>query len=255
MSKSDKTGTREWAETTVNIARGCEHNCRYCYSRHSLVDRYKIVKPENWTKMTVDQAKVKQNRRYCQGLIMYPSAHDITPSILNESLGVLRKLLEAGNYVLIVSKPHRECIETICDTFEEYKRQILFRFTIGAVNDEVLSFWEPLAPKFQERLHCLQYAYTKGFATSVSCEPYLDTSVENTYTACRKFITDSFWIGKLRHFNSRVKLDDATAEQIKKYVESLKAALSDEFVAGIYHLLNGQPFIQWKDSIREVMEK
>ena len=27
-----KTGVQEWAEKSVNIQYGCEHNCRYCVS-------------------------------------------------------------------------------------------------------------------------------------------------------------------------------------------------------------------------------
>jgi len=256
MSKSDKkTGTQEWAETTLNIARGCEHNCKYCYARHMLVDRFKTIKPQDWTHMQVNQKVVDAPQGKKLGTIMIPSSHDITPSILPEFLCVLRKLLDAGNQVLIVSKPHWQCITLICEAYQEFKEQIMFRFTIGSMDDDILSFWEPNAPNFSERLTCLQYAFYKGYKTSVSCEPYLDPYVIYTYTACKPYITDSFWIGKLRGFNSRVNLDGVTDEQRLKFVDTLKAAQSDPVVKSFYRLLDGQPYIQWKDSIREVVEK
>lgn len=256
MSKENKkTGTYEWAETTLNIALGCEHNCRYCYARHMLVDRFKKIKPEDWTAMKVNHKVIDAPQGKKQGTVMMPSSHDLTPSILSEFLCVLRKLLDAGNDVLIVSKPHWQCITVICEAYHDYKEQIMFRFTIGSINDETLSFWEPNAPNFQERLACLEYAYHRGFRTSVSCEPYLDPHVVYTYTACKDYITDSFWIGKLRGFNSRVKLDDATPEQIKRFVEPLKAAQSDSVVKSIHGLLKDQPYIMFKDSIREVIDK
>lgn len=250
---SEKTGTKEWAETTLNIARGCPHGCRYCYARNMLVDRFKTIKPEDWPVIRINQKVVDAGRGKCQGTVMIPSTHDITPEILDGFMKVLSKLVKAGNNVLIVSKPHWECITKICEGFKDYRDQIMFRFTIGSMDDDILSFWEPGAPNFCERLSCLEYAYHAGFKTSVSCEPYLDPYVVYTYTACKDFITDSFWIGKLRGFNSRVKLDDATPEQIEKFVEPLKAAMSDSVVKGIFRILDGQPFVQWKDSIREVI--
>jgi hypothetical protein len=252
--KTTKTGVAEWAEHSVNIQTGCEHNCRYCFARHNAVVRFKQCDAAQWTKPVIDQTKV--DRRYhgrYKGVVMFPTAHDITPLNLSEYLCVLRKLLDAGNNILIVTKPHWPCITVICEAYANFKKQMTFRFTIGSTGDAVLKFWEPGAPGFMERLSCLRYAYYRGYSTSVSCEPYLDPHVIYTYTACKPYITDSFWVGKLRHFNSRVQLYGVTEEQMKQFVEPLKAAQCDKVVRDIYKLLDGQPFIQWKDSIREVM--
>ena len=67
-----KTGTREWAETTLNIARGCEHNCRYCYARHMLVERFNHIKPEDWTTMQVNQKVIDARQGKKQGTVMIP---------------------------------------------------------------------------------------------------------------------------------------------------------------------------------------
>lgn len=84
--------------------------------------------------------------------------------------------LHAGNKVLVVSKPHLECIRAICERFDLVKDQILFRFTIGACDDQILSYWEPNAPRYDERKQCLFYAYQAGLRTSVSVEPMLDSA-------------------------------------------------------------------------------
>ena len=75
-----------------------------------------------------------------------------------------------------MSKPHLDCIQAICQQFGDYREKILFRFTIGACDDTVLSFWEPGAPTYAERMASLQYAYEQGFQTSVSVEPMLDSA-------------------------------------------------------------------------------
>ena len=251
---SKKTGTKEWADHSMNIQRGCEHNCRYCYARYNAVDRFKTCEARHWPLPCINEAKVDMpHKRKYDGGIMFPTTHDITSANLSQYLCVLRKLLDAGNDVLIVSKPHIECIDTICNFYAEYRDQIMFRFSIGSTSDDVLGFWKPNAPTFTERLTCLKLAFDRGFKTSVSCEPYLDAYAPHTYFTCRDFITDSFWVGKLRGFNSRVRLDDVTPAQMKKFVDMLKVILSDNIVKIIYRSLEGQPFIKWKDSIREVM--
>jgi len=248
----NKKGAYEWGGTMLTITDGCSHSCRYCYARSIAVDRFHRMK--DWSKMKVRHAEVDKSRgKYKNQPVFFQSASDITFENINEFCCVLRKLLDAGNEVLIVTKPHWECITLICESFKEFRDKILFRFTIGSTKKDVLAFWEPGAPDFEERFGCLMYAHHTGYRTSVSCEPYLDAFPHYVYEACRLYLTDSFWIGKIRHFNSRVKLDDATPEQIKKYVNPVKMASQNEYIKLVYQILDGQPFIQWKDSIKEVM--
>ena len=252
----NKTGTREWSERSLNITAGCPHRCRYCYGRFDAVVRYKRMTQEQWDNPVTDQKKVdKDYRKHYDGVTMFPTVHEITSSNLSECMCVLRKQLDLGNKILIVSKPHWDCITVICEAFMEYQDLIEFRFTIGSTKDDVLKFWEPGAPGFEERLSCLQYAYQAGYKTSVSCEPYLDCHVNYTYIACEDYLTESFWIGKLRNFNSRVNLDNVTHGEMSRYVDTLKAALDDDVVKSVFAVLDGQPFIKWKDSIRDVMDK
>ncbi len=249
-----KTGVAEWAEVSINIQRGCEHDCRYCYARYDAVTRFKRCLNEHWKLPCIYNAKVDApHKKKYDGRVMFPTTHDITPANILQYLCVFRKLLDAGNQVLVVTKPHLECIRVICEAYQEFKDQILFRFTIGSTDNDVLAFWEPGAPNFHERLDCLKLAYLKGFQTSVSCEPYLDATPQGVYEACRDFITDSFWIGIIKHFKARVRLEDATEEQIVNIVTPLFVAQSPLRVKKYYKLLDGKPLINWKDSITEIV--
>ncbi len=249
------SGTREWSEVSMNIQRGCEHNCLYCYARHNAVNRYRQCRAEHWPLPAINNAKVDlPHKKKYDGVVMFPTTHDITCANLSQYCCVLRKLLDAGNRVLIVSKPHLDCIKFICAGFEEHRARILFRFTIGSSSNDILRFWEPGAPSFGERLGCLKYAYRKGFATSISCEPFLDPLVDYLYEVLIEYVTESFWIGKLNHFETRVNLDGISKEDIETYVEPLRRALSDAVVLGMYEMMKGRPLIQWKDSIRKVID-
>lgn len=248
-----QTGTKEWAEKTVNIQRGCEHNCRYCYARYMAVTRFGRCTAEEWAEPVINYSAAAKKYRttkdgsYVPTRHMFPSSHDITPRNLYQCIEVIGNLLEAGNDVLIVSKPHWSCITEICDTFRASKSRIMFRFTIGSMDDEVLGFWEPGAPRFAERFACLRNAHHFGYQTSVSCEPYLDPYILELYKKVKPYITDSFWIGKLRDFNNRVDLTGVTEAQLWQHVYPLRAIQEDPAFQEIFQQLDGREFVRWKD--------
>lgn len=255
-----KTGTKEWSKSSVNIQLGCEHGCRYCYARYNAVKFRKWCTDEQWLDPVIVLSRVTRSYLKRVGVVMFPTTHDITPLNLSESICVLGKLLNAGNKVLLVSKPHLDCISTICESFQAFRKRLIFRFTIGSRDPRVLAFWEPNAPCFKERKSCLMYAFYEGYRTSVSCEPFLDYEVSdivNLYEELKPYINvvDGFWIGKLREFEKRVVMDGVTPEQEERFVKPLRAALSDEFVWWLYQRLKNKSTVKWKDSIREDIEK
>lgn len=248
-----KTGTKEWAERNINIQIGCEHGCRYCYARFNAVEFRKYCKAEDWPNPIINHGKVDKNYGKHKGVLMFPSTHDITPRNISECLCVLRKLLDAGNKVLIVTKPHWECITLICEALAEHRDQILFRFTIGSMHDEALSFWEPGAPNYDERLSCLKYAYAKRFSTSVSCEPYLDADVIDLYCRVKPWITHSFWVGLLNEYSKRVDVSEISATDDYKYILPMQKAQTLDEIKKIYKQLKNERLVMWKDSIRKAL--
>lgn len=244
------SGTKEWSTHSYNCVIGCSHACRYCYARE-MAERYKRVKPGEWPTMRVRaKAVLKKHPKY-DGTVMFPTTSDITPEVLDPCLDVLTRLLDAGNKVLIVTKPHFECVEEICRRFEGFGSQILFRFTIGSFRSDVLKYWEPGAPSFGERLHCLIYAYTEGFDTSVSSEPLLDVdSLPLLGDAILPYITDAWWIGKMNNVRSRVKI--VTAEDIAR-VDEINKINSESSILKIYERYKNNPKVKWKESIKKVV--
>lgn len=249
-----KTGTREWAARNLNIAVGCSHGCAYCYARHDAVERFKRVAADKWTDMVVDPKRVAQKygRRKNEDAtvydVMFPTAHDIVPAILSDCVTVLRKVLEAGNTVLVVTKPHLVCVKRLCAILGSWRAQVVFRFTIGTTDDEVLQEWEPGAPGFTERLASLAHAHAQGWTTSVSVEPMLDPrNVDDLVETLEPFVTETIWIGKLNRIRSRCH--DAT--------EAMMAALEREYtdakILAMVDRLQGNPKVRWKDSIKKVI--
>ncbi len=245
------SGTKEWSVESVNIVLGCSHKCRYCYARANALRRKQIPNHQAWGEsyFRLREKEVYKRRKNVGGTVMFPSTHDILPQFLEPSLTVIRNILEAGNRLLIVSKPHLECIEAICREFECYREKMLFRFTIGAISNEILGYWEPGAPTFEERFASLKHAHDKGFATSVSCEPLLESdNVRAMFDTLAPYITDSIWIGKLNGIDYRVEPGAAT-EAIRR----IKDGQTDEKVRTIYEALKDEPKVRWKESYKGVL--
>lgn len=259
-SQSVKTGTREWSEHSVNIQVGCENCCRYCYARHRAVHVYKYCEDEDWKEPRINQEKADRDYPTRKGVTMFPTTHDITDRNISECLCVINHLLDSGNKVLIVSKPRMSCIPVICESIKKnfpnfWQGRVTFRFTIGSVKDAVLYFWEPGAPGFLERHNCLRHAFDAGFATSVSCEPYLDAWPHYVYEAVIDYLTGDFWLGMLRDFDKRVVTDGVTLAENAIYVRPLKELQSTTAVRTFYNYMKDRPQVRFKDSVRKVIER
>lgn len=248
-------GTNEWSVATTNINKdSCPHGCKYCYAS-SIAFRFKRSTPENWVNEHVDLKKVNKKFKKIEGRIMFPSTHDITPSNVNYAIQHLHNILSAGNEVLIVTKPHLEVIERLCEEFVDYRDKIIFRFTIGSKNSKNLSFWEPNAPLYEERKKSVVYAYENGFQTSLSCEPMLDDNIEAVVNDLQDYITETIWIGKMNLLKGRLKMNGYSDSLSMQKADELIAMQSDEKILELYHRLKDNPKIQWKESIKKVLMK
>lgn len=246
------SGTREWAARNVNIQKGCEHGCLYCYA-HGNAGRFKKSWAKSWTTPSLTRAAIDKGYNKREGAIMFPSSHDITEANLSDCLVVLKKLLAAGNRVLIVSKPHLNCIKTLCQELDGFKGQVLFRFSIGSADAAVLAFWEPHAPNYRERLDSLKWAFKQGYKTSVSCEPMLDGNIQRVIDDARAYVTDSIWLGRVRRIQNCLTLNAPGNQEAKMKATALMELQNDLWVMGLYVKHKDDPLIRYKDSIKQVV--
>lgn len=257
LIKRERTGfgTREWSEFSYNICLGCSHNCRYCYARARALRNNLIATPEEWAIERVDMNKVNatHNRR-TNGLTMFPSSHDITPAILDPCMATIDAMLKADNNLLIVSKPHLECVQAMCERFADYKGKLLFRFTIGSLDDSRTSFLEPGAPPPAERLECLKLACRSGYKTSVSMEPMLEDEI-GTMEVIRSvypFVSEDIWIGTMNSLRSRFV---GNAQEAAETIRYFNHANSPEAVMALHQRFKDNSKIKWKESISRMLSE
>jgi len=217
--------------------------------------RFKRKTPETWKVEEVNERKIAASIKKYSGRVMFPSSHDITPQNLEHSVKFLQKLLGAGNDVLLVSKPHYECISRICTDFENYRDKILFRFTIGSPDTKTLKYWEPSAPSFAERLKSLKVACSEGFPTSVSIEPILDkrTSIVRLVEKVEPYVSNAIWIGKPNFLFRRLKLNGIVSSDILGKAATLERWCSDEEIEMLYSALKENKKVKWKESIKKIV--
>ncbi len=246
-------GTKEWAVKNINFVDGCSHDCRYCYAK-SIAVRFKRKTKNNWVTEEKRLDKLKGRFKKYNGQVMFPSSHDLTPEHVDSTITVLEKLLIAGNKVLIVSKPHLDVIQKICDQFQAYREQILFRFTIGSKDDDILRFWEPNAPGFNERLEALKFAHKQGYKTSISIEPALDTETFDLVQIIELYVTDTIWIGLANRLKGNLKLNGYGDEETLARADELKRIQNEKWVHDLADKLADNPKIRWKDSIKKILK-
>ena len=251
MSKAAH-GTGEWAAANINIQTGCEHDCGYCYAKQNAV-RYKRTTRNAWREPVLSEKALNKGYSWRKGVQMFPSSHDITPGNIDQCVEVLGRILEAGNQVLIVSKPHFECVKQMCENLAGYRERILFRFTIGSADDKVLDYWESGAPPFEERLRSLEWAYDKGFETSVSCEPMLDGNIDAVIKAVKPYVTDAIWLGRVNRLKSIMAINCPGDKEARRRADELIETWNDQAVKGLYERFKNDEAIKWKDSVKKVV--
>jgi len=165
--KKKTSGTKEWVGNNINLQNGCQNNCKYCYARVQTVARK--LNPKEWNKEIIHQKdidKFLKRKKEFNCHLMFLSSHDITPENINDVVKVgkyLVHLLTLGYHILFVTKPILECLKILCKEFSNFKDKILFRFTIGSMDDEILKFWESDVSLASERIESLKCVYIRGF--------------------------------------------------------------------------------------------
>jgi len=206
---------------------------------------------EDWPNEVVREHDVRKKCPRFDGQVMVPSTHDITPGNIDATETVLLKLLEAGNNVLVVSKPRLECIRRLCTSLRPYRDQINFRFSVGFVDEQTRCFWEPNAATYEERLDCLRMVCRLGFETSVSAEPLLEPwRAKAIVDGLRSCITHSFWVGKLNGLRTRTKWLYPNGHP---KIDRLERWQTDEKVREVYETLKDDPLVRWKESYKKVI--
>ena len=130
-------GVGEWADSSVNCYFGCSNDCNYCYAKRMAIRFGRINNPEEWKIMKPNMKAIEKGYGIRNGRIMFPTSHDITIESYEACVIVLKKLLDAGNEVLITTKASLTLITKLIAELNDYKEQIQFRITITSIDNSI----------------------------------------------------------------------------------------------------------------------
>jgi hypothetical protein len=186
---------------------------------------------------------------------MFPTAHDITPEVMEPCRQFLIKLLDPGNEVLLVSKPHLVVMKYLWMSDAIWaatrKGRLTFRFSIGSHSDKARRYWEPGAPSIDERIECIKFIRESDGKVGVSSEPLLEPwNVSDMAAELLPLINDTWWIGPINHIAQRVQCvtgqDYHEAREIGNWQ-------TPALVREMYEKLKAKPQVRWKDAYKRLL--
>jgi DNA repair photolyase len=250
------SGTKEWAEINHNIGKGCANDCLYCYAAAMAANPFFGAWRQrcDWSREELAHNAHKTSYPLKRDMIMFPTTHDITPFYLPHFIRVATMMLGKGNRLLITTKPRLECVTELLAALAPFRDRVLFRFTVGSLDDGDVRFWEPNAPLPAERMAALDLACVGGWQTSVSIEPMLAGRTETlrVIRAVYPLVTETIWVGKMRDVRRRV---DMGVPEHAAAVAGIEVLQCDAAVLGLVAQVErlGLLKVRWKDSVKAIM--
>ena len=246
-------GENSWGCNTCNFIYGCRNDCKYCNQKSYSV-RVGRKTRENWKDEVVNPNYKNWEIKYYDGKFMFPQSHDISPQHIDENIFMMRRILEKGNQIFCVTKPHLVCVKRICSEFYNYRDTLHLCFTIGSTNSDTLKFWEPGdSTTFEERLESLKLGYDLGFKTSVSSEPLLDSNIDGLVKKLTPYITHHLWIGKMNQPKQNLGMNGYSndPETMERVEELIRFQNNPEIIQYYYEKYKDNPKVEWKETYRK----
>lgn len=179
-------------EYAMDIYRGCNHGCIYCYARAShyeKTDNFACIRvKEDALRIIRDELRRKTEK----GIILIGSVSD-NYNIFEKDLCLTRHALELINAfdfgVSIITKSDLVARDT--DVFMDIKENapVCVNFSITCADDELSSKVEPFAPVTTKRMEAIKYLTDHGIHTGVLMDPvipYLNDTEENITEMVKK---------------------------------------------------------------------
>lgn len=245
-----------WGERggSRNIQLGCDRNCVFCYGAEGA-DRRNQRKRKDWDFPVINLNKVNRKYRKTSKRIMFPTTHDITENNIEACLVVLKRLLEVGNHVLIVSKMSSKIFERLTTELWEFRQQLEVRITITAKDQLIKSIFERNSPWTEDQLLILESVLKLNLPISVSIEPFLEEDPTRLIQELMARGITSIWIGPMNHRGRLRKISQIIADNFD-YLERIYSPQNLQLIySNCFNLMKENPrvHIHFKDAFLKKM--
>jgi len=216
---------REYSPLAVNLYRGCDHRCEYCYAPSCLyTTKQKFNRPEPRKeiihKIDIDAGKLYFNHVEGPVLLCFTcdpyQPLDVQYRLSRQAIQILHNY---GLNVMILTKGGRRAERD----FDLLTGNDWFGVTLTNLDDTLSLKWEPGATLPGERIQSLRLAHEKGIKTWVSLEPVLYPDVALDIIKQTHTFVDRFKVGVLNYHPRSREIDWHTfAHNVKDLLTELK---------------------------------
>ncbi len=220
-----KGRAREYSELALNLYRGCDHGCLYCYSPTVLHKERSLFLANAYlfaqsTKEISDSATKLQKAGEKRAVLLcfatdpYCQAEAATQRT-RQAIVILHA---HGLKVIILTKGGKRATRD----FDLLGPGDQFATTLTCVDDETSRWWEPGAALPEERMESLVEANSRGIQTWVSLEPVLYPNAVKQLIMLTRDFTGFYKVGKLNYHPWALKVDWAKfAREITEFMDTL----------------------------------
>lgn len=199
---------REYSPLALNLLRGCDHGCFYCYvpGIFRFDKKYKHSNVEIKKEILKNLLKCAENWKSEKKQVLLSFTTD-PYTIFNNTIKLTRSAVEIliNNEfpVSILTKGGFRLIQDL-DIFIKNKNNVKIGTTLVYDNNEDSLKYEPGAASTSERIETIKLLYKNRIKTWVSFEPVI--KAEQTINLLKMTIdyVDHYKIGKLNHFKTDI---------------------------------------------------
>lgn len=227
----------EYAGLALNLYRGCDHGCNYCWASrvlHMTKDAFGTPLPrKNILEMTRTDAKALQDAGNQTSVLLCfttdPYCHaDVRLKLTRQAVS---SLLHHEQPLTILTKGGQRSQRDF-DILQELPDLVTYATTLtfDPQHEDMRIHYEPNAAPTHERLAALAKAKDLGFSTWVSCEPVIDPVQTLALIREAAPATDLFKVGKWNYAR------EAAATDWVRFVRDVQATCKE--VKAQYYLKN-----------------
>jgi len=198
---------REYSPLAVNLYRGCNHGCKYCYvPNFCKIDRnkfYKNPKPRDILKKI--EADCKELYGIDKKVLLCFTCDPYQK--LNDEIGLTRKVLELFNLYKVPFQVLTKAGSKAEKDFDLYRDCDAFATTLTFLSEEKSRYYEPEAAVPEDRIRTIKKAKQLGINTWVSFEPVLNDNEVFKLLDLTKDYVDLYKVGKVSQFKTDKEID------------------------------------------------
>jgi DNA repair photolyase len=209
-----KGRAKEYAGQALNVYRGCDHGCIYCYVPNATVTtREAFLKPGERPDFLVKLEK--------EASALPPTAEPILLSFACDPYQAIDETLQHTRKAIQILKRHGHTFQVLTKGGKRALRDLdlygpgdMFASSLTLLNAEKSAEWETNAAPPDERMEVLKTFHEAGVRTWVSLEPVLNPASALEIIRRTHEYVDLYKVGKLNYQSKADPRANALAEKI-----------------------------------------